>query len=115
MNTPWHIQNLEGKPITVGATVLTPQARLITIGRRQGEVTKQGWGGWGWALALLAPKAIIVRARDQCAGEEPKRIPIPDRTGQALAVMAIVGLAVALLSVFVQMFSRSSSAGRKGD
>jgi len=109
-NAPLHIRTLEGEPIIIGETTLTPQAQLVTLGRRQGKVTKRGWGGCGWAWGLLIPRAVI----EEC-GERKQRIPIPDRTAQALLSMAIVGLAVALLSVLVQMLSHSFSAERKGD
>jgi len=73
-------------------------------------VTKRGFGGWGWAWGLLIPRAVIEQR-----GDRRQRIPIPDRTGQALLAMASVGLAVALLSILVQMLAQSFSAERKGD
>jgi len=109
-NGPLHIQTLEGSPISIGETTLIPQAQLVTLGRRQGSVTKRGFGGWGWAWGLLIPRAVIEQR-----GDRRQRIPIPDRTGQALLAMAIVGLAVALLSILVEMLAQSFSAERKGD
>ena len=108
-NSPLNIQTLEGSPISIGDTTLIPQAQLVTLGQRQGNVTKRGFGGWGWAWGLLIPRAVIEQR-----GDRKRRIPIPDRTGQALLAMAIVGLAVALLSILVQMLVQSSSAERKG-
>jgi len=107
---PLQVQTLEGLPITIGETTLTPQAHLVTLGRRQGSVTRTGFGAWGWACGLLIPRAVIEQRRDRT-----QRLPIPDRTGQALLAMAIVGLAVALLSILVQVLTQPFAAERKGD
>jgi len=107
---PVHIQTLEGEPIAIGETTLIPQAQLITLGRRRGSVTKSGFGGWGWASALLIPKAIIEER-----GGSKRRIPIPDRTARALLSIALVALAVALLSILVGVLVQSLSTERGGD
>jgi len=95
---PLHLQALEGAPITIGDRTLIPQAQLVTWCRRRGTVTARGFGGSGWACGLLIPKAVIERR----SGQE-RRIPIPDRTAQALMAMAVVGLAIATASALVQV------------
>jgi hypothetical protein len=108
-NGPFQIQALEGSPITIGETTLIPQAQFISMGHRQGEVTKRGWGGWGWAWGLLIPRAVIEQR-----GDRERRIPIPDHTAQVLLVQAAIGLAVALLSILVHILVQSFSAEGKG-
>lgn len=104
------LQSLEGSPITVGETTLTPQAQLVSLGRRRARVTPKGFGGWGWVRGLLIPRAIIEERKGRT-----RRLAIPDRTGQALLTMAILALAVALLSILVQMLIQPLAAGAKGD
>lgn len=107
---PLRIQTLEGEPIAIGEITLIPQAQLVTLGRCQGSITESGFGGWGWAWGLLIPRALLEKR-----GGSRRRIPIPDRAARALLSMALMGLAVALLSVLVQMLVQSLSTGRKGD
>lgn len=112
---PLRIQSLEGSPITIGETTLIPQAQLVTWGRRRGTVTRHGLGAWGWACGVLIPRAVI----EQRGGQGQRtasicRIPIRDRTGQAVLAMAVVGLAAAVVSILVQMFILSVWAEGKG-
>lgn len=95
---PLQVQTLEGLPTTIGQVTLIPQAQLVALGRRQGRVTQRGFGGRGWVWGLLIPRALIERR-----GDRTQRVVIPDRTGQVLLIMAIVGLGVALLSILMQM------------
>lgn len=105
---PLRIRTLEGSPISIGDTVLIPEVNLITLSQRRGSVTRRGLSGWGWAWVLLIPKAVIEYRADRSDGRDRgQRIPIPDRTGQALMVMTAVGLVVAMLCVSVQMITRS--------
>ena len=100
---PVRIQALEGSPTTIGEITLIPRACLVTLGRRQASVSRERFGGWGWAWALLLPIAVI----EERSGRR-RRIPLPDRTGQALLAMAVVGLAVVLISILAEMLSEPS-------
>lgn len=108
---PLRIRTLEGSPITIGDATLVPQALLITYGRRQGWVTREGFGARGWACGLLIPRALIEQRGDQSRHPPSvRRIPIPDPTGQALLAMAVAGLAVVLLGILGQVLVPSPRA-----
>jgi hypothetical protein len=108
---PLRFRTLEGSPITIGDATLVPQALLITCGRRQGWVTREGLGARGWTCGLLIPRALIEQRGDQSRRPPSvRRIAIPDPTGQALLGMAVAGLAVALFGILVQVLVPSPRA-----
>jgi len=108
---PLYIQTLEGAPIPVQDVKLVPEVQVFALGRRRCKVTREGFGGWGWAGVLLLPKAIV-EYRDG----KTRRIPIRDQTRQALMAMAVMGLVVTALCILVQMAVRSlSSPGEEGE
>ncbi len=107
---PLRIRILEGSPITVGDTTLVPQAQLITCGQQQGWVARKGFGARGWACGMLIPRTVIEQR-----GDQSQRIPVADPTGEALLAMLMVGLAVALLCMLVQILAPSLQAWAQGE
>jgi hypothetical protein len=109
------IRTLEGTPITIGDRTLVPQAQLVTCGRRRASVTRGGFGGQGWACGLLVPSGLIEQLGDRSHGTSSlRRIPISDRTAQALLAMAVVALAVALFCILVGRVLPGPWAARRG-
>ena len=86
-------QVIRGEPYRVGGRTLTPEARIVSIGRARATIGRRQHGGWGFAFTRIIPTAIIEETED---GE--RRLPIPDTTGSALRGM--LASAVALLVFF---------------
>jgi hypothetical protein len=95
---PVRVETVEGPPVVAGDVTLIPQARRVILSRREGNVGLKTFGGWGWALVLVSPIAVIEQR-----GDRTQRIPIPDPTARAVLVLGLVGLFVSMLCVLVQV------------
>ena len=85
-------QVVEGTPIHVGEQELVPVVRVTARVRRRATVGADRLAGQGWGFVGLRPVAILERSP---AGE--RRIPIPDRTAQALGGLLLAAFIVPLL------------------
>ena len=106
---PLHVRTLVGSPISAGGTSLVPEVQLVALDRRRGTVDRWGFRGWGWACVLLTPKAVI-----EHRGDRRQRIPVPDVTAQVLMAVAVLGLAVAVVCILVQVLAQPSFLSGKG-
>ena len=83
---------VEGQPIRVGARELVPLVRVTGRVRRRAFVGSDRVGAQGWGFVRMRPVAIL--ERDE-AGE--RRIPIEDKTAQALGGLLLAALVIPLL------------------
>jgi hypothetical protein len=86
-------QVVRGEPYRVAGRTLTPEARIVSIGRARATIGTRQYGGWGFAFTWVIPTALIEETED---GE--RRFPIPDTTANALR--GIWASAVALVVFF---------------
>ena len=83
---------VEGEPIRVGERELTPVVRVTTYARRRAIVGSNRLAGQGWGFVHLRPVAILERSE---TGE--RRIPIRDKTAQALSGLLLAAFIIPLL------------------
>jgi len=83
---------IEGKPIRVGERELVPLVRVTSGVRRRAFVGDEGVDAQGWGFVHMRPVAI--KERDG-AGE--RRIPIQDKTAQALGGLLLAAFIIPLL------------------
>jgi hypothetical protein len=87
-------QVVRGEPYEIGGRTLTPEVRIVSLGRAKATIGTRQHGGWGFAFTWVIPTALIEETED---GE--RRLPIPDPTGSALRGMW--ASAVALVVFFM--------------
>jgi len=96
---------VEGKPIHVGERELVPLVRVTTYARRRAFIGNDRLAGQGWGFVRLRPVAIVERGE---AGE--RRIPIQDKTAQALSGLLLAAFIIPLLlAVAVRLAHTGSS------
>ncbi len=83
---------VEGEPIHVGERELVPLVRMTTYARRRAFVGSDRLDGQGWGFVQMHPVAILERSK----GEE-RRIPIEDKTVQALSGLLLAAFIIPLL------------------
>ncbi len=83
---------VEGKPIRVGERELVPLVRMTTYARRRAFVGSDRLDGQGWGFVRMHPVAILERSK----GRE-RRIPIEDKTTQALSGLLLAAFIIPLL------------------
>ncbi|MBL7064460.1 MAG: hypothetical protein ISS49_09700 [Anaerolineae bacterium] len=99
---------VEGKPIRVGTRELVPLVRVTGRVRRQAFVGSDRVGAQGWGFVRMRPVAILERDEALALSEacpEPgrrvegceRRIPIEDKTAQALGGLLLAALVIPLL------------------
>ncbi len=96
---------VEGQPIRVGARELVPLVRVTGRVRRRAFVGSDRVGAQGWGCVRMRPVAILER---DGAGE--RRIPIEDKTAQALGGLLLAALVIPLLLTLVVRLVRKSSS-----
>jgi len=102
---PWMTEVVEGKPIRLGERELVPVVRVTSHVRRQAFVGSDGIGAQGWSFVHMHPVAIL--ERDE-VGE--RRIPIEDKTSQALGGLLLAALVIPLLLALAVRLMRQSSS-----
>jgi len=83
---------VEGEPVRVGGRELVPLVRMTTRMQRRALVGTRWVTGRGWGAARLRPIAILERSEE---GE--RRIPIRDKTAQALGGFLLAAFIIPLL------------------
>jgi uncharacterized spore protein YtfJ len=93
---------VEGEPIRVGERELVPLMRVTTYVRRRAFVGSDRLAGQGWGFVRLHPVAVLERSQD---GE--RRIPIEDKTAQALSGLLLAAFVIPLfLALAVRLYAR---------
>jgi len=96
---------VEGQPIRVGARELVPLVRVTGRVRRRAFLGSDRVSAQGWGFVTMRPVAIL--ERDE-AGE--RRIPIKDKTAQAIGGLLLAALIIPLLlAPAVCLMHKSSS------
>jgi len=83
---------VEGEPIRVGGRELVPVVRMTTRMQRRALVGTERVSGRGWGAVRLRPIAILERSEE---GE--RRIPIRNKTAQALSGFLLAAFIIPLL------------------
>jgi uncharacterized spore protein YtfJ len=100
---PMASEVVEGEPIRVGERELVPVVRVTTRVRRHAFVGTGRLAGQGWGLVRLQPVAILERGE-----ADERRIPIHDRTAQALSGLLLAAFIIPLLlAVAVRLARRT--------
>ncbi len=89
---PLMTEVVEGEPIRVGERELVPMVRVTTSVRRRALVGTDRLAGQGWGFVRMQPVAIVERSK---GGK--RRIPIQDRTAQALSGLLLAAFIIPLL------------------
>lgn len=89
---PLMTETIEGEPIHAGERELVPVVSVTTGVRRRAFIGSDRLAGQGWGFVHLQPVAIVERSE---AGE--RRIPIQDKTAQALGGFLLAAFIVPLL------------------
>lgn len=99
-------QVIRGEPYRVGERTLTPEARIISIGRAKATIGTHQHGGWGAAFTWVIPTALVEEMED---GE--RRLPLPDTTGSALRGMLASAVALVILFTLVRWLAGCRKKG----
>ena len=83
---------VEGEPIQVEGRELVPLVRVTTRVQRRALVGTERVSGGGWGAVRLRPVAVLERTEE---GE--RRIPIRDKTAQALGGFLLAAFIIPLL------------------
>jgi uncharacterized spore protein YtfJ len=83
---------VEGEPIRVEGRELVPLVRMTTRAQRRALVGTERVSGGGWSAVRLRPIAVLERTEE---GE--RRIPIRNRTAQALSGFLLAAFIIPLL------------------
>ncbi len=100
---PLMAEVVEGEPICVAGCELVPIVRLTTYARRRAFVGSGQLAGQGWGFVHLQPVAIVERSK---AGE--RRIPIQDKTMQALSGLFLAAFIIPLLLAVAVRLARKA-------
>lgn len=101
---PWMAEVVEGEPIRVGGRQLVPLVRVRGRVHRRALVGSDRLGGRGWGFVHMKPVAIVER---DDVGE--RRVPIQDRTIQALGRLLLVALVIPFVAVLIVRLARGTS------
>ena len=97
------IKVVEGRPIRVGERELVPLVRVESQVQRQAFVGNDRLAGQGRGYVRMHPVAILERS---ATGE--RRIPIQDRTAQAIGGLLLAAFVIPLLlALAVRLMRRS--------
>ena len=94
---------VEGKPIRLGERELVPVVRVTSRVRRRAFVGSDRVSAQGWGFVRMRPVAIL--ERDE-AGE--RRIPIEDKTAQALGGLLLAAFIIPLLLALAVRLTRKN-------
>jgi len=94
---------VEGKPIRLGERELVPVVRVTSHVRRRAFVGSDRVSAQGWGFVRMRPVAIL--ERDE-AGE--RRIPIEDKTAQALGGLLLAAFIIPLLLALAVRLARKN-------
>jgi hypothetical protein len=97
------IEVVEGKPIRVGERELVPLVRVEARVQRQAFVGNDRLTGQGRGCVRMHPVAILERS---ATGE--RRIPIQDRTAQAIGGLFLVAFVIPLLLALAVRLARKN-------
>jgi hypothetical protein len=89
---PLTTEMVEGEPIQIGERELVPLVRVTTYARRQARVGADDLAGLGWGFVQMRPVAVLERTD---RGE--RRMPIRDKTAQAMSGLLLAAVIVPLL------------------
>lgn len=103
------IEIVEGKPIRVGERELQPLVRIESYAQRQASVGGTGLAGLGYHRVHMRPVAIVERSM---AGE--RRIPIRDRTMQAIGGLLLAAFTIPLLLALAVRLAGSQDLRKRG-
>jgi hypothetical protein len=94
---------VEGEPIRVGECELVPLVRMTTYARRRAYVGSDRLAGQGDSFVHLQPVAVLERRESR-----ERRIPIRDKTAQALSGLLLAAFIIPLLlAVAVRLVRKS--------
>ena len=94
---------VKGKPIRLGERELVPVVRVTSRVRRRAFVGSGRVSAQGWGFVRMQPVAIL--ERDE-AGE--RRIPIEDKTAQALGGLLLAAFIIPLLLALAVRLARKN-------
>ncbi len=94
---------VEGKPIRLGERELVPVVRVTSRVQRRAFVGSDRVSAQGWGFVRMRPVAIL--ERDE-AGE--RRIPIEDKTAQALGGLLLAAFIIPLLLALAVRLARKN-------
>lgn len=100
-------KTMRGAPLHVAGRKLTPEARVLSLGRARGTFGTRQISGWAGAFSGISPVAVIVEGGD---GEQ--RLAIGDATRRALWGIRGAGLALTLVLVTVRWWVRRNQKSR---
>ncbi len=92
---------VEGKPIRVGERELVPLVRVTGRVRRRAFLGSDRVGAQGWGFVRMRPVAIL--ERDEA---DERRIPIEDKTVQALGGLLLAAFVIPLLLALAVRLAR---------
>jgi hypothetical protein len=102
----YRIETVRGEPFVIGGRTLTPEARIISLGRARATIGTKHLSGWGGAFVQVVPRAIVEETPE---GE--RRIAITDATSSALRGLLGVAIVTTLLLTAIRWCAlRSKSA-----
>ena len=100
---PLMTEVVEGKPIRLGERELVPVVRVTSRVQRRAFVGSDGVSAQGWGFVHMHPVAILERGEE---GE--RRIPIEDKTAQALGGLLLATLVIPLLLALAVRLARKT-------